>query len=259
MILCPIWRRIEEIKIEIMPKKGVLSGIKNEYRLELLIMTRGGKFLNPIYEIRKKLGLPVKMEAHHFYSASKLSKEKLTKLLQKRSDEINERMMLFLENCSKEKRDDLTLSIEKILNDNELGEEWFISIANIIISGWLYPPTYNLFVKSNSKNKKISIELNKTTTLEDIKEAWNDYINKEKIKIFGKNKQTYFGKKTGQKLLIAFKDIKERHFNKEALDSVEWKKYKLTDFDRAETILGNSNERKVNFLRQNRKRIKEKI
>jgi len=232
-----------------MPKKGTPTYQKNEYKLELLLTTRPDQFLKPIMELRRGFGHNTFFRFLYVLQGKEFDQKKQL---------ILQRKLKFIEEYPKQTIVNLNKKIKEIILNNHLGDEWISPILDAIVGGYIYPPSYNLDIFDNASTKELSVKLNASTSLEDIREAWPE-IRKKQRTIFGKIKQTYFGKKTGRNLLIALKDMRERRLNNEVVDNVSWEKYKLTDSDRAENILGDGTTRKVNFLRQNRKRIKEKI
>lgn len=241
-----------------MPKKGVPTIIKNDIKLLWLIVSQKDKFSNPILNIKKDLG--IKWMKPSDFLKKYIVNGKETRLFDRSNKEAYEKRIRFIEKLDSEKLQKLSKSIQQILEDNKLGNEWFNSIADIIISNYFCPPFYNFHIASDIKNK-VSIEINATTSLEDIKKGWG-FVKAKQLGAFGKQKKNYFSKKRSEHLTLLqlYKTIRSE---RPALEDTSIKKlYKIKDedivgilFQEEDDISEEADKKRVNLIRQIKHRL----
>lgn len=180
------------------------------------------------------------------------------------NDKMYRQRIEFIEKIEKSNKllkfyDDINLFIKK----HKLGEEWFLTMADYIISSWICPPFHNLDIRNHKK--RIVLELNPDTSLDDIKSVWGE-IKKQQKELWPSFRKINFTKKSFKNLSIVVLDM-ERKNNKDnkKVDLVEDKEYKISDLDiaseiwnDAEDITKEADEKRVSKLRQARKRFRDK-
>lgn len=135
----------------------------------------------------------------------------------KRDEMIDLGKKTFLSCLDGEKKGKLTNHIEKTLRLYNLGKEWGETLITLISTGFLCPPVFNLFI-DNEKGKlseeiknndqvykylrygtRTVITLNPGTSIEDVKDAWQE-IQKEKKLSWPKYKDFNLRKDSNKKL-----------------------------------------------------------
>lgn len=158
-----------------------------------------------------------------------------------------------------EKRMAFLKKVEEFRETHNLTNDWFPPLATLVITGFFMPPIYNLsFEKKN--NETVSLEINSSTKLSDIKEAWAS------IKELQKELRIYKSKNitptTGKRLYeyINYLNEKESKFEEDVTDNSS---YKLHDIDwvvRAEISKTDTEEddrKAVNRIRKYKSRLKK--
>jgi len=176
----------------------------------------------------------------------------------------------FVKSLHRMKSIELKKDIDDFLHENNLGQEWSNTLADLIISWWFYPPTFNLYIKakrSENNKERITLTLNPDTSIDDITEAWG-CIKKQQKELWPNFKRPNFSKASIRNLSIALKDIELRMMKSKTnmtLEGDEWQKYVNTDLDLVANIWEDADssnlddKRRVIELRTIRKRFKIKI
>lgn len=114
------------------------------------------------------------------------------------------------------KRNIFLNEIDKLLDVWDLGKEWRLPMITIVLQSWFFPPLHNLSIER--VGKRISLELNSDTSVDDIKAAWEE-IDRKKVKLwpdFPKRKN--LTKKSFGYLSIAVRDRIEHVLPEEKWD-----------------------------------------
>ena len=102
--------------------------------------------------------------------------------IRKRNAIAYERRVSFANSLDTNKLVEFEKDISEFLAKFELGKEWFITIADFILSRWIYPPMFNLNIREDegvNGRPILAVEYNPDTSKEDVDEAWQ-YINERK-------------------------------------------------------------------------------
>lgn len=158
----------------------------------------------------------------------------------------------------------ITTDINYFISKHNLGDEWFFTIVDYLISRWLHVPEPNISVKE--AGRRVELILNPDTSLDDIKAIW-PIIQKKQMKLWPNCKKNNFSKKMFKNLSIAMQDLIEKAKNKGSeLDAASGRKYKIKDLDLVSKIWENEKDnseeadrKKVPNLRQIRKRFLDKL
>lgn len=146
--------------------------------------------------------------------------------------EANKRTEAFLKKLGKQEDaflDDIILFLEK----NDMGKEWSMTIADLVVSGWFSPPNQNFFFYKRKEGRKtVILELNPDTSLEDIRKAWSRIESAQK-ELRPNHKKQNVTEKMYDNLRIAISDAIERAREPLLDDVADNKKYKVTDNDLA--------------------------
>jgi len=181
-----------------------------------------------------------------------------------------DRRVNFINSLSEGRISEFQKDIIVFLDKFNFGKEWLNTIADFILSMWLYPPMFNFLVDENdaeSGKQKVLLKLNADTSLDDIKEGWQE-IQKQQNNLYPAFKKRYFTKKSFENLSIAILDKKERACGvKETIDpsTGSRQEYKAKDMDIAGSIWDDvedtsvvADQRRTVNLRQIRRRFKKK-
>lgn len=244
-----------------MPKRKEPAIIKNYALFLNLLIAPPRQFGRRIIALTRKFG---SLEEPKLYDAFQVIGRKGYKTILRPKETAHKKRVGFLSKLKKSGRLlEFFHDIKKICSDYGLGREWVSTIADIVISGFFHPPTYNLAVKIDRDRKEIILYLNTTTTLADIEDAWK-YIMEEKTKAFGKSRGRYLTKKAPEHYLLLARDFIANQKTSER-DSSTMEKYRLKDEDRigklfedAEDISEEADLRRVNLVRTLRKRFKKR-
>lgn len=171
---------------------------------KFFILQSNTDFLLRMADIRTKFGLFTKTFKDHWEWAENLYKSKM----------------------AGETKSDFDKKLQKLLYDFNIGERWQRAIEYYIILNKppqnLIPPALDFWVDSNFNS--ILIKINRSTTLEDIKETWKEIEkNKDALKVFSEKYETSnnarimkFIKPKKQTTIKEFKKYKKAHQLKEA-------------------------------------------
>lgn len=149
-------------------KKEFRTFIKNLYKFERYFWTKKS-FIGPLHKLRKEIGVPSRDKflgyANHCKTLQEVKERNKKAWLQRQG---------YANKVGEQKIVEIMRKIQKILEDNNLGREWGVTILDYLISGWLCPPMYNLYFSEKCEigKKSIVLELNQDTSLDDLKEAW---------------------------------------------------------------------------------------
>lgn len=66
------------------------------------------------------------------------------------------------------KRFEILTDINNFIERHILGKEWFQTILTVFLMGYLCPPSQNLYITKSPDKKRVIIELNPDTSIEDI-------------------------------------------------------------------------------------------
>ena len=80
--------------------------------------------------------------------------------------------------------------VDDVIVRNKLGKEWTKPLLDFVINGLFIPPFQNLSMSFNKEAQEITLGLNSTTTIEDVREAW-DLVSIFQKKVFGSPRRTY--------------------------------------------------------------------
>lgn len=96
-----------------------------------------------------------------------------------------------------DKKDEFTSDIKKFCRSVSLSNDWFLSVAALVLRGVLCPPIYNLriFYEYDDKETELSLRLNPSTTIQDIEAAWPEIQAKQKV-LYPSFKKINFTKKS---------------------------------------------------------------
>ncbi len=188
--------------------------LKNQRLFQELCGIAPKKFLLPLMKIRESSGLPKIKDINTAYDVlgDNPTENEFDKLLIIISEcKTNRKSFFSIFNENPEKRH-INRSINKILTDNNLGTEWKNPLIDLMISGFLMPPIYNLDIQPNRMQGKLILELNSRTSLKDIEDAWNS-IENEQINVFGKVPKRNLSNKSVDNLInyVKMKKIKKRN------------------------------------------------
>jgi hypothetical protein len=189
------------------------------------------------------------------------------KEVRKRNKIAYNRRVNFINSLPEGRISEFQKDIFVFLDKFNFGKEWLNAIADFILSMWLYPPMFNLNTDDRApEEKRLLLELNPDTSLDDIKEAWRE-INKQQKTLDPAFKKRYFTDKSFENLDVALMDKKERTrgvnetFNAEG----ERQMYEINDMDIAGAIWADAKDdslvadrRRAANLRQIRHRSKKK-
>ena len=192
------------------------------------------------------------------------------KEVRKRNKIAYDRRVKFINSLVDGKVSEFRNDILAFLGKFNFGKEWLNTIADFILSMWLYPPMFNLHTDENNGakgKKRVLLELNPDTSIDDIKEAWRE-ISQQQKELYPSFKKRYVTSKSFENLNIAIKDKKDRVIGtRKVFDPalVQWQEYKTKDTDIAggiwsdeEDISENADRRRAANLRKIRQRFKEK-
>ena len=174
----------------------------------------------------------------------------------------NKREQFFL-SLSKQRRIDLIQSIQEILNDFNLGQEWLITIADFLINGYLMPPSIDLHYQIEKRNgRKVAvIEIGPETSIDDFKMIISKIKDMQKL-LYPKYKKHNLSKKFPKHFNIFTEDLMlENVVINGGLDD---EKYKRNDIDLATEFFNdekdislNADNKRAGLLRQIRHRLKK--
>lgn len=227
--------------------------IKNDQTFLRLLTTRNDNFFDPLVSLRRNiLGLPKWKKIYYWHNAFEDCStaegwNKISQWIQDSPKLIKET----LESLPKEKRSQLLSGVEAICIKNGLSIEWRTCLLNLVISGFVMPPMFNLSLIADPDKKELQITLNPDTSLAETREAWW-YVKSEQERIFGKARKRNITKKFPEILEIFAKQkiIKD-------LDDT------LTDSDLAGRIFKNdpdiskiADKKRANRIKKIRSRMK---
>jgi len=87
-----------------------------------------------------------------------------------------------------------------------LGNEWLSTLVSLIIDHWFFPPIHNLNIKPDEGKKRVVLELNPDTSIDDIMVAWEEIQHYQK-KLYPGFKKVNFTKKSFKHLNIHKKSL----------------------------------------------------
>lgn len=162
-----------------------------------------------------------------------------------------------------QKRTTFLKEIDSLLEMTSLGKEWRLSLITAILQSWFFPPIYNLNIEETQK--RVLLELNPDTSVDDIKAAWEE-IARRKKQLWPNFKKMNLTKKTFLNFSVAVRDFIERVNPETKLDAVTRQPLKKdTDITRVGTLWPNEEDiseetdiRRVQRLRQIRHRTFKK-
>lgn len=199
-------------------KNNNISGktlTKNQRLFNEFFIIHNERFFLPLMKIRKLFRLPkIKEIGIALQVVGDKPKKKDWDRFIDLQIQCKTNRLKFFEVFDEVERNDFFNRIDRILIDNKLGIEWRYSLADIVISGLFIPPIYNLDIQSDIKNRVLNLKLNASTSLQDIKDAW-DTIEKEKIRVFGKVNRRNITKKSLENLIILAKAKEIQEHNPE--------------------------------------------
>lgn len=152
----------------------------------------------------------------------------------------------------------------QLARDSDLGDEWLPSLVSAIIDHWFFPPIHNLHIQADEEKKRVVLELNPDTSLDDIKLALAEiqYLQK---KLNPKFKKSNFTDKSFKKLTLHKKDrlfrAKKHHLSSN--EDIRIMDSRTKDADIVADIWANAEDEKpdtdrkrISNLRQIRSRMK---
>lgn len=144
--------------------------------------------------------------------------------------------------------------VRQLARDSDLGDEWLPSLVSVIIDHWFFPPIYNLHIQADEEKKRVVLQLNPDTSLDDIKLALAEiqYLQK---KLNPKFKKSNFTDKSFKNLGIFKKDLSLRTSDESG---------QLNDGDivgeiwsKEEDVSTKADKRRESILKQVRHRMKK--
>jgi len=164
----------------------------------------------------------------------------------------------------------LTKDVFKLINDSDLGSNWFIPYLFFFLTEKEEPIPNNSF-SIKKGYKRLSIEIYPHTDLEDIKKNWKEIENLKK-EVWPSTRKIKITKKSIENLLIFMEqfhiknNFKIEKFKDDIKDKPKERKTRTNDYDVIDKIWGDEDinidikqtfkneEKKVNKLKQIRKR-----
>jgi hypothetical protein len=248
-----------------MRKKETPSILKNYQILSRLFYNKK-KFLSPITTLQKKCGTFKHIKyidsIKTAFNKAKTNAEFCRRLNENRKLYYQKRAN-FISTLDPSLMLEYSKDIKDILKINNLGDEWFITIADIIISGYKEPPQYNLAIYSDPERHKLNLEIGPNTSLADVVEAWG-YIKSKQQKNFNKTKKSYYSKKYPENSCIidTYLKLKEQaiELNYSELVADTYKKNDIDIMsnlfpDTEDDISFKADKRRVNRVRQIKHRL----
>ena len=163
------------------------------------------EFLKPLMDMRKDFGLLRLKEVTSItsvLSVNPTSKEWSHLSTITRRCHVNR--LDFLSRFDNDEKTEFYSMIEIILRNNNLGSEWKLPLGDFVINGLFIPPFYNLDIQAERITKKVTLILNPSTSLTDIKNAWNA-IEAAKKEVYGNLKRRNLSNKSINDLIILAK------------------------------------------------------
>lgn len=166
-------------------------------------------------------------------------------------------MLRIISNAKKDQRLNFIKKIEEFRIKNDLTIDWDAPLLTLFTTGFFMPPMFNLSFESSNK-ETITMEINSSTKLSDIKEAWDmiETSQKELKQYDRKNNTTNSGKN-----LFEYINYLNESITKFDEDIVEKTKYKLHDIDWVlkadipKTETGEDDIKAVNRIRKRKSRL----
>jgi hypothetical protein len=165
---------------------------------------------------------------------------------------------------SKAKIAEFNADIEKLRLDLNLGAEWRTPIIAVIVSRYFFPPLYNLNITSDKNadgKRRVVLELNPDTSLDDLKSAWPKIRAAQKRGWPSFPKVNYTGK-LFENLKLFKKGLAKGHERFETLNDAKRKGGRKTDreivteiWEDEEDISRGADLKRMARLRQNRHRM----
>lgn len=245
---------------------NVKIALKNQYVFEKMFVNNEGEILVSLQPLFKKYNTPSRI----VYPIKQLMKERNDKMITGIFDERKKKFkesLLLIKSWSPKERAEFMGEIKKILSRADLGEEWWLTIAVTILQGWFFPPMDNFYMRGVGDaptKKRIMLELNPDTSIEDIKEAWAR-IKGEQKKLGPNFRKINLTTNSFAKLGVYIKDLEERFLKSTRKNEVESEDYTATDMDRVGAIWPNEKDisekadrKRAVKLRQIRRRMSKK-
>ena len=168
---------------------------------------------------------------------------------------------------STQKKSELENDIKSFLRKFKLGMEWAPTLNLLLITGFYSPPGMNFAMSIDdgpTNEKRIRLELNPDTSIDDIKMHWSP-IRKFQKEIYPNFRKFNLTEKKFKNMGIATKDLEIRSQKESAsFDEVEYKVYRSNDLDWAgilwpdeEDISTKADVKRRNNLRQIRRRWRQ--
>jgi hypothetical protein len=239
--------------------------LKNQYVFEKMFVNNEGEILLSLQPLFKEYDTPPRIVYPLKQLMNKRNDKVLTGILDERKKRFRESLLL-IKSWSAKERDEFMGEIREILTHADLGEEWWLTIAVTVLQGWFFPPMDNFYMRSagDIPKKRVVLELNPDTSIEDIKEAWATIKNRQK-KLWPNFRRINLTTKSFTNLAVYMKDLEERFLKSTRKDTVELEDYTTTDIDRVGAIWPNAKDvsekadrKRATKLRQIRHRLSKK-
>jgi hypothetical protein len=236
--------------------------LKNQYVFEKMFVNNEGEILVSLQPLFKKYSTP----SHIVYPIKQLMNKRNDRVLMGIFEERKKRFkesLLLIKGWPPKERAEFMGEIKKILTYADLGEEWLLTIAVTVLQGWFFPPMDNFFIRSTGDGlkRRVVLELNPDTSIEDINEARVTIKNKQK-KLWPNFRRINLTTNLFANLAVYIKDREERAFKGTRRDVLKSKDYTATDMDRVGAIWPNAKDetekadkKRRARLRQNRHRL----
>lgn len=171
----------------------------------------------------------------------------------------------FIDDHNKIDYQNLEKDIKKLVNEFNLGNQFIKPLLDFLISGWWENPKtmFNLYTINNTEERKMVVEINVNTTLNDIKESWG-LIEKHKKELWPDKKTKRISKKTIENFALYFiaKSLKGKQkgiYKDTDLVTKIWDYDPDVDPDIGSlSSLGKEDKKRSQNLRQIRRRMKAK-
>jgi len=160
------------------------------------------------------------------------------------------------------KKDEFLTEIRKFSNFFNLGEEWILPLATLVLRGILCPPLFNLKITSGVSDEKgwVYLELGPNTSLSDIELAWPE-IKARQSALWPNFKKTNFTKKSFEHLREYLKINDRSNLSEEEknpnLNNYELLVFKAGQYNLLKTLRKESGEKTKSLKPKTKKTYRE--
>lgn len=202
--------------------------LKNGYLFERYFWTRDD-FIGPLQKLREKWNAaPPKKGlagfAWHIYSLAEI---------RKRNREAYTHRIRFIRSLTDGQTEEFHSDILDLLHRSDLGEEWVNTTADYIVSSWVCPPSFNLFIDEGRGEdvRRVTLVLNPDTSLRDIEAAWPTITGLQR-ELHPRYRKKHLTEKSFENLRILIEDLRTRYLpQKHKQHANEDSTQRITDAD----------------------------